>query len=92
MHTGKTISIHVIHKFLKKNYFLILGIVFIVLFCFYVFVYYKYVYSIINIQIETDIEEVSINQDMLKEVLDNLEMRQENLLRVETIQYPDPFK
>jgi len=79
------------HNFLKKYYFHILSIVFIILISFNFFIYYKYVYLLTNVEIETINEEVKIDQQTLQNVLDNINIREDNLNRVQTNKYFDPF-
>lgn len=81
-----------IYNFLKKYYRVILGIILALLICFNVFVYYQYVYLIIKSQDRPSLEKVTINQEILEEVLNNLEIREETLWRVEHTHYADPFK
>lgn len=85
------ISIEKISNFLKKYYFWILGVVFILLICFNFFIYYKYIYLLIRTEPSFIVNEITINNKTLQKILDNIEIREENLLRVQTNEYPDPF-
>jgi len=85
------ISFKKIHNLSKKYYFYILGIIFIILICLNLFVYYKYVYLLTNIDMKVINDEVKIDQQALQNVLDNIEMREDNLDRIQTNKYFDPF-
>lgn len=80
-----------ISYFFKKYHFLILGVVLVVLLAFNVFIYYKYVYLTVNAQIQPAGEEITINNDVLDKVMKNINEREDNLLRVETRKYYNPF-
>ena len=41
---------------------------------------------------EPTLEKITIDQEGLKKILDNLDKRQENLERVEKTNYSDPFR
>lgn len=79
------------YNFLKKYYFYILGVIFIILICFNFYVYYKYVYLLTDIEIGIINDEVKIDQETLQNVLDNIILRENNLDRVRTNKYFDPF-
>lgn len=79
------------HNFLKKYYFYILIILFIMLISFNLFIYYKYVYLLTNVEIRIIDNEVKIDQETLQNVLDNIILREDNLYRVQTNKYFDPF-
>ena len=81
-----------IYNFLKKYYSVILGIILALLICFNVFVYYQYVYLTIKSQARPSLETVAIDQEILEEVLNNLNIREETLWRVKQTHYSDPFK
>ena len=85
-------SIRKIHDFLKKHYPLILGIVFGFLLCLNLLISYIYIYRVITVQAEPIIDKTCIDQETLQKVLDNLDKRQENLSRVQTDWYKDPFR
>jgi len=85
------ISFKKIHNFSKKYYFYVLGTIFIILICFNFFIYYKYVYLLTNIDIGTINDEIKIDQQALQNVLDNINMREDNLHRIQTNKYFDPF-
>jgi hypothetical protein len=81
-----------IYNFLKKYYRWILGIIFALLICLNVLVYYQYIYLTIKSQPELILDKVTIDQETLQNVLDNLEMREESLWRVKHTHYTDPFR
>lgn len=81
-----------IYNFLKKYYLAILGIILALLLCFNAFVYYQYVYLTIKHQPEATLKKIVIDQETFQKVLDDLEMREETLWRVEHNYFPDPFK
>ncbi len=85
------ISIEKTNFFLKKYYRLILGIIFILLLCLNVFVYYKYVYLAAKAEIRVTIKKASINEKILNEVLEEIDIREKTLIRIETNKYLDPF-
>lgn len=80
-----------IYQFLKKHYQWILGIIFILSLILNGFIYYQYVYSVVNSQFQVSVEKAMLNQENLQGFLDNIETREENLNRVETQQYFNPF-
>ena len=88
----KKISFKKIHNFFKKYYPWILGIIFILLISLDVFIYYQYVYLTMKARPEITDEGMVINQEILQEVLNNLDKREETLFRVKTTQYADPFR
>jgi len=81
-----------IYNFLKKYYPVILGIILALLICFNAGVYYQYVYLIIRTQPRPSLETIAIDQEILEEVLNNLDIREETLWRVKQTYYADPFK
>jgi len=81
-----------IHYFLEKYYRLILGIFFALLICLNMLIYYQFVYLVMKARPDLTSEEVTIDQENLGKVLDNLDQRQENLKRIEHASYPDPFR
>ena len=85
------ISIEKTNFFLKKYYRLILGIIFILLLCLNVFVYYKYVYLATKAEISVTVERASVNEKILNEVLEEIDIREKTLIRIETNKYFDPF-
>ncbi len=88
----KTPPLAKIYNFLKKRCLVILGIILALLICFNVFVYYQYIYLAIKFQAMPSLEKVDINQKILEGVLNNLNIREETLKRVEHSHYIDPFK
>lgn len=80
-----------IYNFLKKHYPIILVIVFALLICLNVLVYYQYVYLVMNMQTKPIIEKTSINQEILGKVLNDIDNREEALHRIKTTQYYSPF-
>jgi len=85
-------SLTAIHNFLRKHYLMILGIIFILLICLNFLIYYQYVYLTIGAQPESTIERIVIDQETLGKVLNNLDIRLKNLVRVRLTNYFDPFK
>ncbi|MEA2113135.1 MAG: hypothetical protein U9P63_00535 [Patescibacteria group bacterium] len=85
------ISFETISLFLEKYYKLILGIIFILLLCLNVFIYYKYVYLADKMEANATIESVSVNEEVLNKVLEEIDFREKTLMRVETNKYFDPF-
>jgi len=86
------ISVDLIYKILKKYRLLILGIFFALLICFNALVYYQYVFMAMRAHPDPTIERAVINEENLNKVLDNLETREDNLMRVQKTDYADPFK
>lgn len=86
------ISSEKIYKFLNKYYKWILLAVFIILLCFNAYFYYKYIYLATEAQLEITHKEAGINQLTLQKILDNLDLRDRNLLRINSTDYRDPFK
>ncbi|MFH1460961.1 MAG: hypothetical protein ABIF84_00865 [Patescibacteria group bacterium] len=80
-----------IYRFLKKYYQWILGIVFILLLIFNGFIYYQYVYLVVESKPQVNVEQVMLNQKNLEGFLENIETREENLNRVRFSQYHNPF-
>ncbi len=85
------LSLEKISIFIKKYHFLILGVVLFLLLSFNFFIYYKHVYVIMNININPVNDGVVIDEDILKKVIDNINERKENLIRVKTENYHTPF-
>ena len=71
-----------IYKFLKKYYIWLLLLIFLILLSLNGFIYYKYIYSVV---------EVEISKKELEGVLNELEERQETLDRVKSNSYYSPF-
>ncbi len=80
------------YNFLKKYYPVVLGIILALLICFNLFIYYQYVYLTIRSQAKPSLEKVTIDQEILEEVLNNLNVREETLWRIEDTGYVNPFK
>ncbi|PIP17355.1 MAG: hypothetical protein COX44_00390 [Candidatus Portnoybacteria bacterium CG23_combo_of_CG06-09_8_20_14_all_37_13] len=89
---NKKISLEKVNYFLKNYYRWILGIIFVLLFCLNILIYYQYVYLTMKAEPEPTLEKITIDQEGLKKILDNLDKRQENLERVEKTNYSDPFR
>jgi len=77
---------------LKKYHFWILGVILVLLLSFNAFIYYQYVYSTINTQVEPPGGEITIDEYVLDKITENIEEREDNLSRVETRNYYNPFK
>ncbi|MBU1291985.1 hypothetical protein KKH07_00630 [Patescibacteria group bacterium] len=86
------ISPEKISYFLKKYHFWILGLILFLLLSFSAFIYYKNVYLVINTQVESAGEEITIDEYILGKIMGNIEERENNLFRVETKNYYNPFK
>lgn len=80
-----------IYNFLNKYISRILVIFFVLLLILNAFVYYQYMYLVIKIDPEPVVKKTYINQETLERVLDDIYIREENLLRVQTSEYFDPF-
>lgn len=80
-----------IYVFLEKYLKLILGAVFVLVLILNAFIYYQYVYLIMQVQPEPVIEKVLVDHETLKKVLADVMMREDNLSRVRAIKYFDPF-
>ena len=80
-----------IYRFLKKYYQFILGIIFILSLILNGFIYYQYVYLVINSKPQVKVEQIMLNQKNLESFLTNIETREENLERVRAGQYFNPF-
>jgi len=80
-----------INSFLKKYYFYILGLVFIILICLNFFIYYEHVYLLTDMKIGIVNDEVKIDEEVLQNVLDNIDMREDNSRRIQENKYFDPF-
>lgn len=87
----KEISFGKINSLLKKYYFYILGFLFVILICINFFIYYQYVYLLTDIEIGIINDEVKIDQETLQNVLDDINMREDNLDRIQENRYFDPF-
>jgi DNA-directed RNA polymerase subunit H (RpoH/RPB5) len=61
------------------------------LLCWNALIYYQYVYLTTQVQPEPVIEKITVDQETLQKVLENLTIREENLSRVKTKKYFDPF-
>lgn len=85
------ISFEKINSFLGKYYKLILGAILVLLFCLNAFVYYNYVYLATKTEISATIESVIVNEDVLNKVLEEIRIKEEALIRIETDRYFDPF-
>jgi len=85
-------SLTAVYNFLKKHYVVILGIIFALLLCLNFLIYYQYVYLTMKAQPEPTDEKVVIDQETLEKVLDNLDVRLKNLVRVRLTSYSDPFR
>ncbi len=81
-----------VYSFLRKNYLVILGIIFALLICSNFLIYYQYVYSTIKAQLEPITEKVVIDHEILEKVLSNLDIRLKNLVRIRLTNYADPFR
>jgi len=79
------------YNFFKKYYLYIIAILFIILVCISFFVYYKYIYLLTDVEMNIINDEVKIDQETLQNVLDNIILREDNLDRVRTNKYFDPF-
>jgi len=80
-----------ISYFLKKYHFWILGLIFVLLLSFNVFIYYKNVYLVIKTQVVPVGGEITIDQFVLDKIMGNIEEREDNLFRVKTKEYYNPF-
>ena len=85
-------SLTAVYNFLGKHYLMILGIIFSLLLCLNLLIYYQYVYLTVKAQPEPTIEKVVIDQETLEKVLNNLDIRLKNLVRVRLTSYADPFR
>jgi len=85
-------SLTAVYSFLRKNYLVILGIIFGLLICLNILIYYQYVYLTVKAQLEPTIEKVVIDQETLEKVLNNLDIRLKNLVRIRLTNYADPFR
>jgi len=81
-----------INNFLRNYSVWIIRGFFITLLLLNVFVYYKYVYKIINTEVSSDVERVTLNQDTLNELLDSIEEREDFLSKIEKESHKDPFR
>lgn len=89
---NKKINLEKINYFLKRYYCWILGIAFALLICLNILIYYQHVYLTIETEPELTLKKVTIDQEGLEKILDNLDKRQKNLERVEKTDYKDPFR
>lgn len=85
-------SLTAVYSFLRKHYLVILGIIFGLLICLNLLIYYQYVYLTVKAQPEVFFEKVVIDQETLEKVLNNLDIRLKNLVRVRLTSYTDPFR
>jgi hypothetical protein len=85
------ISLEKIANFIKKKYQWILGVIFVLMLCLSIFIYYQYVYLVIKAQPEIIAEKVMLDYENLDKFLKNIDTRQENLSRVQVTKYFDPF-
>lgn len=85
------ISFKKINSFLGKYYKWILGVILVLLFCFNAFIYYNYVYLATKADISATVEKVSVNEEVLNKVLEEIRIKEEALVRIETETYFDPF-
>ncbi len=85
------LSLEKISIFLKKYHFFILGIVLFLLLSFNFFIYYKYVYVVMNINVDPVDDRIVVDEDILEKVIENINERKENLIRVKTENYYTPF-
>jgi len=88
----KKLSLTAAYNFLRKHYLVILGIIFGLLICLNLLIYYQYVYLTMKAQPEPTIEKVVIDQKTLEKVLNNLDIRLKNLVRIRLTNYSDPFR
>lgn len=88
----KEISPKKIYNFLRKYYRWVLVTVFILLICFNVFMWYRYIYLAVRAKLEPQEIEIAIDQETLEKVLDNVNLREENLSRVKRTKYYSPFE
>jgi len=86
------ISSEKISYFLKKYHFWILGLILLLVLSFSAFIYYKNVYLVINTRVESVGGEITIDEYALDKIMSNIEKREDNLFRVETKNYINPFK
>lgn len=54
--------------------------------------YYRYVYLVTKAQLEVEFKEAAVDEQTLGKILDNLDIREGNLLRVNSAIYNDPFR
>jgi|GEM_PF-1363491 len=85
------LSLERISSFLKKYHFFILGIIFILLLCFNAFIYYQYVYVATNMNVDPVDDRIVVDEDVLKKVIESIDERKDNLIRVKTESYSTPF-
>ena len=81
-----------IYSFLFKYYrFILLGIL-VILICLKILIDYQYIFLTVRAELEPVGKRVLIDQEILEEVLNGLDQREENLFRARKTQYPDPFR
>ena len=85
------ISFEKINSFLEKYYKLMLGLTLVMLLCLNAFIYYNYVYLATKAEISATIEIVSVDENVLNKVLEEIKIKEESLIRIETNKYADPF-
>ena len=76
----------------KKYHFWILGVILVLCLSFNAFIYYQYVYSITNTQVGPPDIRITIDEYALDKIMENIGEREDNLFRVETRSYYNPFK
>lgn len=85
------ITVEKIHSYLQKYSLVILSVLLITLFFLNGLVYYHYVYMVTKIRPQPNLREVVIDQETIDKVLENIEEREGNLLRVLANPYNNPF-
>ena len=85
------VSLETTASFLKKYYFFILGTIFVVLVSSNFLIYYKYVHLSMNTDPGITSDEIKIDKETIQKVLDNINIREDNLDRVKINKYFNPF-
>lgn len=80
-----------INSFLEKYYKWILGLILVLLLFFNAFIYYNYVYLATKTEVSATVEKISVNEKVLNKVLEEIRIKEEALIRIETETYFDPF-
>jgi len=80
-----------IYNFLRRHYRWVLAVIFVILICFNGFIWYRYIYLVVRAKLEPQETEIAIDQKTLEKVLDNVNLREENLSRVKRTRYLSPF-
>lgn len=89
----KKIPIQKINSFIKENYLKIGAVIFVLLIAANICVFFKYIYlPTSRVKVSSEIEQTKINESLLEEVLGDIEVRENNLKRVEGTNYRDPFR